>query len=183
MDRGHGFLEIERGQQSTWVWRQYVTLDDVLACRRSLDKEVVHDLLASAGPPVPAHAAFRASNLGPALTFLRSRGGPCVVKPAEGTGGGRGVTAGVRSSGDLVLATALAHPHGQRLLIEQQAAGTMYRLLFLASTAIRSASTTSQGSRRSIIARRSTQPTSARLAGSHNGPTSSAGPCRRSARR
>jgi cyanophycin synthetase len=131
VDRGHGFLEIERGERSTWVWRQYVTLDDVLACRRSLDKEVVHDLLATAGLPVPAHAPFRASNLGPALTFLRSRGATCVVKPADGTGGGRGVTAGVRSAGDLVLATALAHRHGQRLLIEQQAAGTMYRLLFL----------------------------------------------------
>ena len=131
VDRGHGFLEIERGQRSTWVWRQYVSLDDVLAFRRSLDKEVVHDVLASAGLPIPAHAPFRSANVGPALVFLRSLGGPCVVKPADGTGGGRGVTAGVRSARDLVMATALASRHGQRLLIEQQAAGTMYRLLFL----------------------------------------------------
>jgi cyanophycin synthetase len=131
VDHGHGFLEIAAGRRSTWVWRQYVMLDDVLAFRRSLDKELVHDLLGGAGLPIPAHAAFRASDLRPAVAFLRSRGGPCIVKPADGTGGGMGVTSGVRSPNDLVLATALATRFGGRLLIEEQVAGSMYRLLFL----------------------------------------------------
>jgi D-alanine-D-alanine ligase-like ATP-grasp enzyme len=131
LDRHEGFLEIVGEQSSTWVWHQYTTLDDVLAFRRSLDKQVVHAVLAGAGLPVPAHAPFRASNLAPALAFLKSRRGSCVVKPADGTGGGMGVTAGVRSADDLVSATAMASRHGARLLIEEQAVGTMYRLLFL----------------------------------------------------
>lgn len=131
VDHAHGFLEIVGEHGSTWVWQQYTTLDDVLAFRRSLDKEVVHALLGGAGIPVPAHAPFRASNLGPALAFLASRGGSCVVKPADGTGGGMGVTAGVRSPRDLLLATAMASRYGERLLIEEEAVGTMYRLLFL----------------------------------------------------
>jgi len=131
IDHRHGFLEIVGERRSTWVWRQYVMLDDVLAFRRSLDKEVVHSVVGGAGLPMPAHTSFRASDLGPALAFLKSVGGSCVVKPADGTGGGMGVTAGVRSARELVLATALATRHGKRLLIERQAAGTMYRLLFL----------------------------------------------------
>jgi D-alanine-D-alanine ligase-like ATP-grasp enzyme len=130
-DRGHGFLEVAGGGRSTWVWRQYTTLDDIVAFRRSLDKEVVQAVLAGAGLPIPAQVPYRASDLGPALAFLRSRRGPAVVKPADGTGGGMGVTAGVQSPKDLVLATALAGRYGQRLLIEDQATGTMYRLLFL----------------------------------------------------
>lgn len=131
VDRGHGFLEIGSEQRSTWVWRQYTTLDDLIAFRRSLDKEVVHSVLGAACLRVPAHASFRPADLQPAVAFLRSRRGPCVVKPADGTGGGMGVTPGVRSTTDLVLAVALASRHGQRLLIEDQAEGTMYRLLFL----------------------------------------------------
>ena len=131
VDRQEGFLEIVGEQSSAWVWHQYTTLDDVLAFRRSLDKQVVHTVLAAAGLPVPAHAPFRASDLAPALAFLKSRRGSYVVKPADGTGGGMGVTAGVRSAEDLVLATAMASRFGERLLIEEQAAGAMYRLLFL----------------------------------------------------
>jgi D-alanine-D-alanine ligase-like ATP-grasp enzyme len=131
VDRGQGFLEIVGEQRSTWVWRQYTALDDLIAFRRSLDKEVVHSVLSAAGLRVPSHASFRPADLDPAVAFLRARRRPCVVKPADGTGGGMGVTPGVRSTRDLVLAVALASRYGERLLIEDQAEGTMYRLLFL----------------------------------------------------
>ena len=34
VDRGQGFLEIVGEQRSTWVWRQYTALDDLIAFRR-----------------------------------------------------------------------------------------------------------------------------------------------------
>ena len=130
-DHGNGFLEIARDGRSTWVWRQYVTLDNLLAQRRSLDKEMVHRLLAGAHLPIPQHASFSTADLRPALAFLRSATGPCVVKPAAGTGGGAGVSGGVRTPPELLVASAVAGRHGARLLIERQADGAMYRLLFL----------------------------------------------------
>jgi D-alanine-D-alanine ligase-like ATP-grasp enzyme len=130
-DRGRGFLEISNDGRSTWVWRQFVALDDVVTVRRSLDKEIVHRLLDAEGLAVPPHVAFSASELGPARRFLSSAPGPCVVKPASGTGGGSGISADVRAGRDLVLAAAAAGRYGDRLLIERQLRGDMYRLLFL----------------------------------------------------
>jgi D-alanine-D-alanine ligase-like ATP-grasp enzyme len=134
VDHGKGYLEIIGDRQATWVWRQYVMLDDVLAFRRALDKEIVHRLLAGENLPIPPHVSFSASDLAPALKFLAASDGSCVVKPADGTGGGVGVTPGVWTRGDLVLASGLASRHSRRLLIERQAPGEMYRLLFLDGT-------------------------------------------------
>jgi cyanophycin synthetase len=54
-----------------------------------------------------------------------------VVKAASGTGGGEGTTAGVDTPARLMRARLRAGRFGTRLLIERQAPGTVYRLLFL----------------------------------------------------
>jgi cyanophycin synthetase len=58
-------------------------------------------------------------------------GGPCVVKPAAGTGGGSGTTAGICTATELRRASLHAANAGGRLLIERQMTGDVYRLLLL----------------------------------------------------
>jgi cyanophycin synthetase len=56
-----------------------------------------------------------------------------VVKPAAGTGGGLGVTTGIRTRWQLARAAyaAAVHASGGEVIIEQQIEGENYRLLFL----------------------------------------------------
>jgi cyanophycin synthetase len=66
-----------------------------------------------------------------AKAFLETHGGPVVVKPARGTGGGRGVTTGINDLSALRKAARLAARSGRDLIIEKQIAGNSYRLLYL----------------------------------------------------
>jgi cyanophycin synthetase len=53
------------------------------------------------------------------------------VKPANGTGGGSGVTCGVRTEDDLARAWAAATAWDDEVMVEETVAGDEYRLLFL----------------------------------------------------
>lgn len=129
-DLGRGFLEMSRDSRSARVWQQVVPLDDQVTLRMSFDKTFVHGRLVDAGVPVPEHVEMGLSDLGPGLEALE-RFGSVVVKPARGTGGGEGITVGVRSPGELMRAVLLAGRLDDRLLVERQAEGPVHRLLFL----------------------------------------------------
>lgn len=128
--RPGGFLEIQRGGASTRVWRQWVPLDDAVTIRAALDRTYVHAALADAGIPQPEHIACGVDRLEPAQAFLAQHGA-VVVKPAAGTGGGRGTTASVRTPPQLVRAALLASRHDRELVVERRADGAVYRFLFL----------------------------------------------------
>lgn len=130
-DLGSGFLALRRGDRSTIVWQHHVMLDDPVTLRLTTDKSLDHRLLADAGLPVTVHTELDADDRRGALRFLAESQGPCVVKPARGTGGGYGVTCGVTSADDLVRASMRARHLDRRLLIERQVAGDEYRFLFL----------------------------------------------------
>jgi cyanophycin synthetase len=66
-----------------------------------------------------------------AEAFLERHGGPLVVKPTSGSGGGRGVTTGITSIKALKRASRLAARFDTDLLVEEQLAGDSYRLLYL----------------------------------------------------
>src|SRR5690606_25658221 len=66
-----------------------------------------------------------------ASEFRLEIGDDWVVKPAGGTGGGRGVTTGIRTPGHLARAAAAAAVYSDDLLIEEQITGDNYRLLYL----------------------------------------------------
>jgi cyanophycin synthetase len=125
-----GFLEIRKGKAATRVWNHWVMLDDVVTLRLALDKRLVHQLLTSARLPVPEHVEFDTSNLAPASSFLESSVGLHVVKPARSSGGS-GVTGGVRHLHELRRAALRASRFDSRILIERQATGFFYRLLFM----------------------------------------------------
>jgi cyanophycin synthetase len=131
-DLGSGFLEIGAGgRPAARIWQQVVPLDDPVTLKLALDKPVVHGLLHRAAVPVPEHREWRFADYRPALAFLAEAAGPCVVKAASGTGGGEGTTAGVDTPARLMRARLRAGRFDTRLLIERQAPGDVYRLLFL----------------------------------------------------
>ena len=123
-------LEIRRNGVSTRVQHQVVALDDPVTLATALDKALVHRLLTSRSLPVPDYVEIGRREIEPALAFLAEHS-PCVVKPAEGTAGGLGVTGSVTSARDLRRAVLAAGRYDDRVLIEAQIPGHLYRLLFL----------------------------------------------------
>ena len=83
-----------------------------------------HDL------PVPEYCMVNLRSIREATAFVLD-GGPCVVKPANGTGGGAGVICGVESPDDLGRAFLTAGSFDENVLVERAVEGTEYRLLFL----------------------------------------------------
>lgn len=130
-DLGDGFYEIRRGARWTRMWWHVPALDDSVTLRLALNKTHVHRLLAREGLPVPENREFPWRDLEPALALLSGSGGPWVVKPADRTSGGAATTSGVRGRGELMRATIRVARHGRRMLMERQAPGECYRLLFL----------------------------------------------------
>lgn len=126
-----GLFELRRDGVRTRAYQQVVALDDPVTLHLALDKALVQRLLREAGVPTPDFVEWSSGDPRPALSFLARTGGPCVVKPAAGTGGGHGVTPGVRTAAQLLRARLQAADAGERLLIERQAEGCVYRLLLL----------------------------------------------------
>jgi D-alanine-D-alanine ligase-like ATP-grasp enzyme len=127
----HGeFLELRAGERRVRVWRHWVPLDDAVTLRLALDKTAVHEILTRAGLPLPEHEEWDASKLNGAVEFLERSPTPCVVKPTGGASGS-GATTGVRTRDQLLRARLRAARLSRRLLIERQAEGDMYRLLFM----------------------------------------------------
>jgi D-aspartate ligase len=128
---GPGLFELKRDGLATRVFHQMVELDDPVALQVALDKPLVHRQLAAAGLSIPEHLEFDARNPSAAAAFLTQADGPCVVKPAAGTGGGHGTTAGIYIPDELMRARLRAGSDSERLLIERQVTGDVYRLLLL----------------------------------------------------
>ena len=124
------FLEISKGAARTRVWNHVVPLDDGVTLKLSLDKTLVHRLLAEAGLPVPTHTEFDAADPQAAQALLARSAGPCVVKPVT-SDAGSGTTTGVRTTVHLRRAILRASRVDSRLLIEQQAPGYAHRMLLL----------------------------------------------------
>ncbi len=128
---GAGIGELTIGRQRTRVVENVTAIDDPVTLRVAHDKPLTHRLLAARGINVPRHAEFSLNDLTPALAFLKTQNHPCVVKPANGTGGGRGITTGISTSWQLARAAAAAACYADELLIEEQISGDNYRLLYL----------------------------------------------------
>ena len=108
-----GFCEVRLGPRLTRMWQQQVMFDDPVTLLLAGNKPLVSELLREAGLTTPAFVRFETSDLEPALKFLRENGGPCVVKPASGVGGGKGITTNLRSRRELVRAAATASMFGR----------------------------------------------------------------------
>ncbi|MDR3636911.1 MAG: hypothetical protein P4L84_24105 [Isosphaeraceae bacterium] len=128
---GGGIGEITLDGARIRVCENTSPIDDPVALAVAADKVLTYRLLTAQGLPVPPHAAFRLDQIGRAAEFVEWAERDCVVKPAGGTGGGRGVTTGVRRPSHLARAAAAAAVYNDELLIEEQVEGDNYRLLYL----------------------------------------------------
>lgn len=129
-DLGSGFAELHRSPKTVRVFHQVTPLDDPVALRVALDKPLGHRLLTAQGVPVPEHVGFTFFDERPALDLL-ARVGRCVVKPAVGTAGGEGVTAGVTTASELRRARLRAGCFGDDMLAERHVPGLLHRFLLL----------------------------------------------------
>ena len=123
--------EINFGGFRTRVMLNTSCIDDPVTLEILGDKPLTHRLLMAEGLPVPRHTTFSSSKMEPAVRFLQSTQRDCVVKPARGSAGGRGITTGIRKMSHLARATARAAVYSDELLIEEQIDGDNYRLLYL----------------------------------------------------
>jgi D-alanine-D-alanine ligase-like ATP-grasp enzyme len=129
-DLGGGFVELARDGRSVRARHQLTPVDDPVSLAVALDKPLGSRLLAGAGVPTPASAAFRLGADGPARRLL-AQGGRVVVKPAVGTAGGEGVPAGITAEADLLRAALFASHWSPALLAEQHVPGHLHRVLLL----------------------------------------------------
>jgi D-alanine-D-alanine ligase-like ATP-grasp enzyme len=127
---GYGICAISRDGLVTRMRQNCTAIDDPVTLTIALNKALVNRLLAEAGLPIPRHVAFTLRTLARATAFLEQTC-PCVVKPASGTGGGQGVTTGIRTRRQLAWAATLAAQDGGEMLLEEQIPGDNYRLLYL----------------------------------------------------
>jgi len=130
-DLGEGFMVIRQGETETLVRRNTTMIDHPASIALALDKTVMHRILQGHGVPVPAHVEAQRSDWRRAAERIAAEGGRWVVKPASDTGGGYGVTCGVETTDDLVRAWLWAAVWNDRIVVERQADGEEYRLLFL----------------------------------------------------
>jgi cyanophycin synthetase len=128
---GYGICEISRDGMVTRVQQNCTALDDPVTLSLALNKTLVNRLLDEAHLPIPRHVSFTLRTLSRAVAFLERTGGPCVVKPASGTGGGQGVTTGIRTGKQLGWAATLAAQACTEMLVEEQIPGDNFRLLYL----------------------------------------------------
>ncbi len=129
-----GFMVIRSAARETLVWRHLVMMDHPSTTAFALNKTVVHQLLTRLDIPVPEHMELDRRQRGTALEFIQQASSAVpghVVKPAAGTSGGAGVTCNVRTAEDLIRAWLGAGRWEGRILVERQAPGEEYRLLFL----------------------------------------------------
>jgi cyanophycin synthetase len=106
-------------------------LDGAIASKLLLNKDLTYRWLAAKGLRTPAYASFGLGSIQAAEEFMLAHPGPAVVKPADGTGCGHGVTTNIADHATLRDAATHAAAFHSSLLIEQQLSGSSYRLLFL----------------------------------------------------
>lgn len=162
----YGYFRLRRDGLTTVVRLALVMLDDHLTLNIMGNKVLTLELMRETGFRVPDFCAYTLASLGEAQAFLARQNGPVVVKPASGTGGGRGVTTGILDPQTLRRASRLAARYSDHLLVEEQLAGASYRLLYLDGQfidAIRRDPPTVTGDGRSTVRRLIRQETGRRL--------------------
>lgn len=95
------------------------------------DKSKIRALCTRTAIPVPNYIVIGITEFAQALRMLRGSSRSLVVKPAEKTSGGSGVSTNIRSESALRDAIAWALAYGPRVMVEEQVEGDCYRVLVM----------------------------------------------------
>jgi cyanophycin synthetase len=123
--------EIERDGTHVRVLNHQIQLDDPVTLELAGRKPQMHRMLKGANLCVPDFVVFPLSELDKAYEFLRKYPKGCVVKPANGSAAGDGVTTHVISEKEIRRAAVLASLYDSSIMIEPQIPGECYRILVL----------------------------------------------------
>jgi cyanophycin synthetase len=123
--------EIRKGSRRTRVSSFIVQYDDPVTLKVAGDKGLTLRLAEEVGVRTPNHLVFDLGSLSEAEEWLKTRAGPCVVKPCKDTGGSMGVTTYVRTTRALRRAAVYASLFSRQLLLERVVVGEPYRLLYV----------------------------------------------------
>jgi len=126
-----GVVEIENGSRSIRVRDNVTSLNEPAAVKRASDKAGMQALLAKSGVPVPRGIVLTVNEFDRALLMLQTARGALVVKPAESTGGGVGVSTNVTSLPRLRTTMAWARTFSRYIWLEEQVEGDCYRVLVM----------------------------------------------------
>jgi D-alanine-D-alanine ligase-like ATP-grasp enzyme len=130
-DWDFGYTKISKKGSTTFVNQSNVMLDDNLTLDIMGNKALVYSLMNELGYAVPDYRLFSITDFAACENFFLAKNRPVVVKPASGTGGGRGVTTGIKSLAALRKAFRLAARFDHHLIVEEQIEGHSYRLLYI----------------------------------------------------
>lgn len=130
-DAGYGFFKIEYKNKKTYVSDYKVMIDDHLTLKVAGNKPMVLKMLRDSGLYTVNFLEYKMSSINSAFDFLKNLKGNAVIKPAKGTGSGKGVTTHINTDEKLKKASLLAASFNENLLIEEQVDGDSYRLLYL----------------------------------------------------
>ncbi len=131
VDVGYGYFKINVGNKKTYVRDYNVMLDDNLTLKIAGNKPFVLKILNEGGFPTPRFLEYKIDQLEKAQKFLVDLGRNVVIKPASGTGAGRGVTTHINDDIKVRKASFFAASFCETLLIEEQVKGDSFRLLYL----------------------------------------------------
>jgi cyanophycin synthetase len=123
--------EVSKDGSSTRIFNYIVEFDNPVTLNLVGSKPVVKQMLAGRGIPVPAGDVFKLTELDKANRFLDEHPGGCVVKPANFTSAGRGVTTHIKTRRQLRRAAILASLYDWDIMIEAQITGESCRGLVL----------------------------------------------------
>ena len=128
---GDGIVDIVRDGVRVRAMGNCCSIEDPVTIAIAGNKRLTYRLLGEAGVRTPRHASYTFKTIGEAFAFRDAIGGDCVVKPAAGTGGGRGISTGISTCSQVARASAAASVYCDELMIEEQVEGDNYRLLYL----------------------------------------------------
>lgn len=128
--------ELELDGKTARILNDKLEFDNPVTLEIAGMKPLVYQLFAERGLRVPEYRTYQLDDWEHTLEFLKRHPKGCVVKPANGTSSGHGVTTHIQTESELKAASILASLYCPDLLIEPMIPGECYRLLVLDGTLI-----------------------------------------------
>ncbi|NWF73539.1 MAG: hypothetical protein HXY51_10940 [Nitrospirae bacterium] len=123
--------ELELDGKTTRILNDKLEFDNPVTLEIAGMKPLVYQLFAEHGLRVPEYRTYQLDDWERTTEFLKRHSKGCVVKPANGTSSGQGVTTHIQTEHELKAASILASLYCSELLIEPMIPGECYRLLVL----------------------------------------------------
>jgi cyanophycin synthetase len=121
-----GIWQFGWGSRSETFWQTSPNADGMVSYMIAKNKAVAKQLFRSLGIPTPTGVLLPKDQ--PARAAVERIGFPCVVKPLD-SGGGKGVTADIRTLQQLERAVAIVRRSGKQVLVEAHVPGFDHRLM------------------------------------------------------